>query len=64
MEALPKQDMSEVSADASFAPGGERSRAGVVVNVYGVILGVGVRQWLKELLDPQVTTVIEACHSE
>eukprot|EP00975_Prorocentrum_lima_P028082 5901076-Prorocentrum_lima.AAC.1 len=27
-------------------------------------LGLGVRQLLKGLLDPQVTTVIEACHSE
>eukprot|EP00975_Prorocentrum_lima_P071079 12935694-Prorocentrum_lima.AAC.1 len=38
MEALPEQDTIETSADASFAPGGERSRTGVVVKVYGVIV--------------------------
>eukprot|EP00975_Prorocentrum_lima_P066500 12909559-Prorocentrum_lima.AAC.1 len=25
---------------------------------------MGVRQMLKELLDPQVTTAVDACHSE
>eukprot|EP00975_Prorocentrum_lima_P014986 3179178-Prorocentrum_lima.AAC.1 len=29
MEALPEQDLTEISACASFAPGGERSRTGV-----------------------------------
>eukprot|EP00975_Prorocentrum_lima_P062286 12884857-Prorocentrum_lima.AAC.1 len=28
MEALPEQDVIEVSAYSSFAPGGERSRTG------------------------------------
>eukprot|EP00975_Prorocentrum_lima_P049665 10392159-Prorocentrum_lima.AAC.1 len=31
--AIPGQDLVEVSADASCAPGGERSRTGVVVKV-------------------------------
>eukprot|EP00975_Prorocentrum_lima_P059936 12566764-Prorocentrum_lima.AAC.1 len=38
MEAQPEQDMIDVSADASFAPGGERSRTGVVVKLFGVIV--------------------------
>eukprot|EP00975_Prorocentrum_lima_P047486 9928359-Prorocentrum_lima.AAC.1 len=29
MEALPEQDLIEISAVASFAPGGERSGTGV-----------------------------------
>ncbi len=77
----------EISADASFSPGGDRSRTGVVVRLFGTIvhwasvkqslttlssceaelvaavtgikLGMGVRQLLRELLDPLVTTVTE-----
>eukprot|EP00975_Prorocentrum_lima_P071006 12935227-Prorocentrum_lima.AAC.1 len=80
-----------MSANASFAPGGERSRTGVVVKLFGVVvhwgsgrqslpalssceaelvapatgvkLGLGVRQLLKELLDPRVTSVTEMCES-
>eukprot|EP00975_Prorocentrum_lima_P061646 12881123-Prorocentrum_lima.AAC.1 len=36
MEALPGQDLIEISAVASFAPGGERSSTGVVVKEFGV----------------------------
>eukprot|EP00975_Prorocentrum_lima_P024705 5191446-Prorocentrum_lima.AAC.1 len=50
MEALPEQDMIEISADASFTSGGERSRTGVVVKVYGVIVHwVSVKQTLTTL---------------
>eukprot|EP00975_Prorocentrum_lima_P054884 11507462-Prorocentrum_lima.AAC.1 len=50
MEALPEQDMVEVAADASFAPGGERCRTGVVVKVFGVIVRwASVKQTLTTL---------------
>eukprot|EP00975_Prorocentrum_lima_P022016 4633603-Prorocentrum_lima.AAC.1 len=50
MEAQPEQDMIEISADASFAPGGEISRAGVVVKVHGVIVHwASVKQTLTTL---------------
>eukprot|EP00975_Prorocentrum_lima_P010712 2274221-Prorocentrum_lima.AAC.1 len=38
MEALPAHGLIEISADASFAPGGEISRTGVVVKVVCVIV--------------------------
>eukprot|EP00975_Prorocentrum_lima_P071568 12938445-Prorocentrum_lima.AAC.1 len=50
MEALPEQDMIEISAYASSAPGGERSITGVVVKVYGVIVhGASVKHTLTAL---------------
>eukprot|EP00975_Prorocentrum_lima_P071447 12937700-Prorocentrum_lima.AAC.1 len=50
MEALPGQEMIEISADASFAPGGEIPRTGVVVKVYGVIVHwASVKQTLTTL---------------
>eukprot|EP00975_Prorocentrum_lima_P046212 9665303-Prorocentrum_lima.AAC.1 len=56
MEALPEQDMIEISAYASFAPGGERSRTGVVVKVFGVIVHwASVRQSL---------TALSSCETE
>eukprot|EP00975_Prorocentrum_lima_P051361 10758945-Prorocentrum_lima.AAC.1 len=38
MEAIPEPGVIESSADASFASGGERSRTGVVVKVFGAIV--------------------------
>eukprot|EP00975_Prorocentrum_lima_P003296 728820-Prorocentrum_lima.AAC.1 len=50
MEALPEQDMIDISAYARFAPGGERPRTGVVVKVYGVIVHwASVKQTLTTL---------------
>eukprot|EP00975_Prorocentrum_lima_P023749 4997891-Prorocentrum_lima.AAC.1 len=50
MEALPEQDLIGISADASFAPGGERSRTGVVVQVFGVLVhSTSVKQSLTTL---------------
>eukprot|EP00975_Prorocentrum_lima_P024183 5088979-Prorocentrum_lima.AAC.1 len=48
--------MIEVSADASFAPGGERSRTGVVVKVYGVIV-----HWASV---KQSLTTLRSCEAE
>eukprot|EP00975_Prorocentrum_lima_P010582 2246427-Prorocentrum_lima.AAC.1 len=56
MEALPEQDMIAISADASSAPGGERSRAGVVVKVYGVIV-----HWASA---KQTSTALSSCEAE
>eukprot|EP00975_Prorocentrum_lima_P028425 5973908-Prorocentrum_lima.AAC.1 len=56
MEALPEQDMIEISADATFAPGGEISRAGVVVKVYGVIV-----HWANV---KQTLTPLSSCEAE
>eukprot|EP00975_Prorocentrum_lima_P037570 7901825-Prorocentrum_lima.AAC.1 len=75
MESNEEDTKIEISADASFAPGGERSITGVVavVRLFGVVVhwalssceaelisavtgvkeGLGVRQLLKELLDPE-----------
>eukprot|EP00975_Prorocentrum_lima_P006759 1456023-Prorocentrum_lima.AAC.1 len=49
-EALEEQDMIDISADASLAPGAERSRTGVVVKVFGVIVHwASVKQSLTRL---------------
>eukprot|EP00975_Prorocentrum_lima_P060787 12752826-Prorocentrum_lima.AAC.1 len=50
MEALPEQDLIAIAAYASFAPGGERSRTGVVVKVRGAIVHwASVKQLLATL---------------
>eukprot|EP00975_Prorocentrum_lima_P070636 12933225-Prorocentrum_lima.AAC.1 len=56
MEALPEQDMIEISADAGFAPGGERSRTGVVVKVVAVIV-----HWASV---KQTLTTLSSCEAE
>eukprot|EP00975_Prorocentrum_lima_P013745 2923328-Prorocentrum_lima.AAC.1 len=55
MEPLP-QDMVEISADASLTLGGERSRTGVAVKLFGVIVHwTSVRQSL---------TTLSSCEAE
>eukprot|EP00975_Prorocentrum_lima_P020592 4332187-Prorocentrum_lima.AAC.1 len=56
MEAIPEQDLVEVSADASSAPGGERSRTGVVVKVVGAIV-----HWAHV---KQTLTTLRSCEAE
>eukprot|EP00975_Prorocentrum_lima_P026054 5477639-Prorocentrum_lima.AAC.1 len=56
MEALPGQDLIDISAYAGFAPGGERSRTGVVVNVFGAIV-----HWASV---KQSFTTLSSCEAE
>eukprot|EP00975_Prorocentrum_lima_P039079 8212416-Prorocentrum_lima.AAC.1 len=56
MEAVPEQDLIDVSRDAAFAPGGERSRTGTVVKVLGAIV-----HWAS--VKPSLTT-LSSCEAE
>eukprot|EP00975_Prorocentrum_lima_P067820 12917177-Prorocentrum_lima.AAC.1 len=56
MEALPEQGLLDISANASFAPGGERSRIGVVVEVLGAIV-----HWASV---KQSLTTLSSCEAE
>eukprot|EP00975_Prorocentrum_lima_P033497 7025107-Prorocentrum_lima.AAC.1 len=58
VEEPPAPDIIEISADASFAPGGERSRTGVAVKVFGVVVHwASVKQSLNTLSSREAESV-------